>query len=316
MKFIFFFVFFLISGIFVFFKGISLIAANLSFIINKTFFKNFNRFNPFLILSIGFLFSSIVQSTSASLSLVIPFVHLGIINPVTAIYLLLGFNIGTCSTLIINTFDKIVFFFIFIFLASVFYILRKKKDSFFYLSLLFLGVSLIFFSLDMINKSIFFLSNLSFYQSLVNKITINYFYPFFVGTIASILVQSSSVVLSTFQNLYLSSDLELIYLILISLGANVGSTITGVLASLKFDIETKRIAFFNVFLNLATSLIFLIFLYPLNNFIIAVRLFFKLSNSYDLALCHFLINFISSIIFFPFVKKIYALIDFYFPKII
>ncbi len=310
------FSFFLISGIFVFFRGLKIIAKNLADLLKPEYFRKFNSLNPFSLLLIGILLSSIIQSTSASLALTIPFIHTGLISSLNAIYLLLGFNIGTSSTLIINNFDKLGFSLLFFGLFLFFYIIRNMlanfKTKLSSLSFLFLGIGLIFFSLNMLNKSVIFLMKIPIYLKFIDQLTLNYFNPFLLGIISSLLIQSSSVVLSTFQQLYISSNINLVYIILISLGGNIGSTITGIIASLKFDKSAKLVAYFNILFNVGGSIIFLILLEPLASFIIFVRSYFNLSTGYDMVICHFIINFGSMIIFFPLVKYIYNLLNFYF----
>lgn len=304
------FVFFLISGIFIFLCGLNLISNNLSSILTKQHFQKFNHLSPFFLVIIGIFISAITQSTSASLSIMLPFIHTSLILPLNAIYLLLGFNIGTSSTLVINTFDKFTFSLIFLLLFIFFYMIRNRRLSFFLL-----GISLIFFSLSIINRSIVFLLKIPFYFKFMTNLTLNYFYPFFIGVISSMLIQSSSVVLSTFQGIYIYSSVNLSYFVLISLGGNIGSTITGIISSLKLKEDAKLISFFNVFYNICGSIIFLIILNPFCNMIIDIRKIFNLSKGYDMAICHFLINSLSSILFFPFVKWIYMFFKFYFSKV-
>lgn len=312
---LFLFGFFLVSGIYLFFIGLKTLETNLSLLLTKSSFKKFNSYHPFILVIIGTFLSAIIQSTSASLALTIPFISTGLISPLNAIYLLLGFNIGTSSTLIINNFDKLLFSSIFFFLFVFFYIIRNihtDKNKLKYISFLFLGISLIFFSLNMINKSIVFLIRIPFYLSFINHLTFNYMYPFLIGTLSSLLIQSSSVVLSTFQQLYISSNIDLAYFVLLSLGGNIGSTITGVIASYKFDKKSKLVSYFNIFYNIIGSLFFLIILKYLIILIYTTRIFFNLSKGYDITICHFIINLGTSLLFYPFIKPLYRLFNYYF----
>lgn len=312
---LFFFCFFLVSGIYLFFSGLKAIEKNLSLLLNKSSFKKFNSCSHFILVIIGTALSAVIQSTSASLALTIPFIAAGLISPLNAIYLLLGFNIGTSSTLIINNFDKLLFSSVFFFLFVFFYIIRNihtNNKKFIYISFLFLGVSLIFFSLNMINKSIVFLIKIPFYLTFINHLTFNYMYPFLIGTFSSLLIQSSSVVLSTFQQLYISSNIDLVYFVLLSLGGNIGSTITGVIASYKFDKNSKLVSCFNIFYNIVGSLFFLMILNILIILIYKIRFFFNLPKGYDITICHFIINLGTSLLFYPFVKPLYRFFNYYF----
>lgn len=303
------FIFFLISGIFVFFLGLNLISKNLKLLLKEKHFEKFNNTKPFNLILIGIIISSITQSTSASLTILLPFIHTNLILPINAIYLLLGFNIGTSSTLFFNTLDKSLFSLVFFILFVFLYIIKKRKISF-----LIFGICLIFFSLSIINKSIVFLLKIPFYFKFITHLNFNYFYPFFIGTITSLLIQSSSIILSTFQGLYIYSSVNISYFVLVSLGGNIGSTVTGIIGGIKFEEKTKLVTFFNVFYNICGSILFLIFLNPFCDLIVFIRLYLNLSKIYDMAICHFLINSISSFVFYPFIKYIYNFFVFYFSK--
>lgn len=57
--------------------------------------------SPFLLLAIGAVFTSIIQSSSALTGVVITFAHLGIMPISCAFYLIMGGNVGSCATALI-----------------------------------------------------------------------------------------------------------------------------------------------------------------------------------------------------------------------
>ena len=57
--------------------------------------------SPFLLLAIGAVFTSIIQSSSALTGVVITFAHLGIMPVSCAFYLIMGGNVGSCATALI-----------------------------------------------------------------------------------------------------------------------------------------------------------------------------------------------------------------------
>ena len=302
----FFFVILLSIGVFLFFKGLILFSKNIRFFQNITAFKKINSSSPILIILYGFLFASIIQSSSICISIIIPLIGIGVLSIKSCFYLIIGFNLGTVSSLYftsLNTPFWALILFIISFILFVIYIIRKN-NSIYAISNLFFGLCLIFLGLSTTKTSFVFLKETHLYSLLISNITKNYFNSFIIGLLLSAIIQSGSVISTTFQMLYISSDINLIYIIFIILGSNLGSTITGILASLYYNHEAKIVAYFHVLINLAgvllTLTIFNIFYYAVVN----LSSFTNQNKGFEIAITHLLFNLLASLIVLPFTKSI------------
>ena len=100
----------------------------------------------------------------------------------------------------------------------------------------------------------------------------NWFLGSIFGSLFTMLVQSSSAAIGILQTLYElnAQGIDSITLngaIPVLLGANVGTTITAVLASIGGNTESKRASFIHILFNLVSLLFFLVILIPYENFV-------------------------------------------------
>ena len=300
------FIILLILGIYLFLNGLLLFSKNIKLYKNLSFFNNINNSNRLLIILYGFLFSSIIQSTSICISIIIPLIGIGLLSIKSCFLLTIGFNIGTVSSLFftgLNTRFCSLLLLISSLFFYIFYIIKRNNKFFLFSNLLF-GLMLIFLGLSIIKTSFIFFKTTSLYLFLLNNITKSYFSAFFTGFILSAIIQSGSIISTTFQLLYINSDIKLIFIIFIILGSNLGSTITGILASLYYNAEAKLVAYFNVLLNLIGILFTLtVFTYFLNC-IFYITSCFNQQRGFEIPIAHLLFNVFSAVIILPFLNFI------------
>ncbi len=79
---------------------------------------------------------------------------------------------------------------------------------------------------------------------------------FLVGVLLTAIIQSSSAFIGILQKLYDAGVLPLATTIPLILGANIGTTITGILASLGSNYEAKKAAASNVLFKLFGAIVF------------------------------------------------------------
>lgn len=307
------FVFFIIGGLYLFIQGINLLSSITKKLVNNSIFIKCNKLPPALLVFVGFFISSIIQSSSASISLLIPIIASGAISVLSSFYIVMGFNIGTTSTLVLTGLNggNLAIYLLGIGILLYFIYIIKKGETLKSISTFILSIGLIFFSLRMIKDSFFFFQTLPLYNYFYLNLTDNFFNPFFVGIFFTALVQSSSIVTTTFQQLYMTSNIDLIYIILIIIGSNIGTTVTGVIAAINTNASGKSVALFHVLFNVIGCLVVLIIIYPFKNFVIYISNTLNKSKGFDIALCHFFFNSITMLVFFPFTKIIYAFLDRY-----
>lgn len=300
------FIILLFLGMFLFFNGLITFSRSLNSYKNLSLFKKINSSSKFIIILYGFLFSSIIQSSSICISIIIPLIGIGVLSIQSCFYLIIGFNIGTVSSLFftgLNTNFCSLILFIISFILLIIYIIRKN-NKYYILSNLLFGLTLIFLGLSTIKTSFIFFKTTSLYSLLLNNLSKNYFHPFLIGLFLSSIIQSGSIISTTFQLMYVSTDIHLIYVILVILGSNLGSTITGILASIYYDHNAKIVAYFHVLLNLLGVLLTLSIFTPFYNLVIYITQLLKQKKGFEIAVTHLLFNTFASILILPFINKL------------
>lgn len=122
-----------------------------------------------------------------------------------------------------------------------------------------------------------------------------------VGTLFTVLVQSSSATIGILQGLFADSLIDLNGALPVLFGDNIGTTITAVLASLGASVAAKRAAAVHVLFNLIGTAIFLILLKPFTALILMLQSSLGLDPKMVIAFAHGIFNTSNTLIQLPFV---------------
>jgi phosphate:Na+ symporter len=205
---------------------------------------------------LGAVATAIVQSSSAITSLTVALVDAGTMSFRSSLGVLLGANIGTTSTAWLVSLKLTSFGPFFIVLGTVLSALPTRlrmlgKAAFYF--------GFIFFSLDLVSFTLRPLAQNPVFTEVLSRSTTP-----LMGAIAGMLitaiVQSSSIttglcILLVQQNLMLATAA-----IPIVIGANIGTTATALVASLKMKKTARHVAVANLCFNTFGVLLFLPFL--------------------------------------------------------
>ena len=215
--------------------------------------------NKFLAILTGFIITSLVQSSSATTVMVVSFVNASLLNLTQAIGVIMGANIGTTITTWIVSIvgfkfkiSAIALPIVGIGLPLIFSKLKKRRD----LGEVLIGFGMLFLGLMFLKQSVPDIKQhpevLSFLQ---NFTSLPYFWSLlffiFVGTILTIVVQSSSAAMAITVTIAAFGWIDFPTAAAIVLGENIGTTITAYLASVGANVNARRAArahfLFNVF---------------------------------------------------------------------
>ena len=126
-----------------------------------------------------------------------------------------------------------------------------------------------------------------------------------IGIVITTILQSSSATLALILTALAAGQIEYENALALAIGANVGTTITAVLGSLKSNIAGKRLAGAHFIFNITTGLVALAFIYPLAKFVDYFSDIVNISATdytLKLALFHTIFNVIGVIVMIPFIK--------------
>ena len=224
--------------------------------------------NPVMGVLAGALTTAVLQSSSATTVMAIGFVSAGLMSLPQSISIILGANIGTTMTAQIIAFKISDYIYLFIFAGfAVSYAARAEKtknigQTVFAFGLLFLGIE----TMGSVMKP---LAGSPFFLDLIGKVGDVPVLGVLVGTLMTLVVQSSSATIAVLQNFAqqpaadgVTSILGLAGAIPILLGDNVGTTVTALLASVGQAKDAKRTALAHCIFNLSGCLLFIWFIRP------------------------------------------------------
>ena len=229
--------------------------------------------NPIMGVLAGALTTAVLQSSSATTVMAIGFVSAGLMNLPQAISIILGANIGTTMTAQIIAFKISDYIDIIIFIGFIVSFLAKSEkiknigQTVFAFGLLFLGIE----TMGGVMKP---LASSPVFTNMIAKVADIPILGVAVGTLMTLVVQSSSATIAVLQNFAsqagpdgVTSILGLAGAIPILLGDNIGTTITALLASVGQSRDAKRTAVAHCIFNISGCLLFIWFVKPYASFI-------------------------------------------------
>lgn len=259
--------------------------------------------NPIKGVLVGIVITGLIQSSSATTVIAISFVRAGVMSLEQAIGVILGANIGTTVTAVLIGFNlDYLSYFICLIGVGIFLFSKKRKGK--YIGEILIGFGLLFIGLKMMGDSLSELKNIPGFEEIVTDLGKNPIIAVLVGAVLTALIQSSSAFIGIVQSLYASGAIGLNLSLGFLFGANIGTCITGVLASLGGSLSAKRTSLFHVLFNVLVSTIFLLILVPYEGFISFVANKFSLNPMMTIAVGHFSFNFVGMILFVPLIKQV------------
>ena len=267
-----------------------------------------NRFSG---VGIGAGVTAIIQSSSATSVMVIGLVNAGVMTLTQATPIIMGANIGTTVTGLIVALKNDYFNMAMYILAFAGVMMGfSKKEKFKIAGSLCSGLGLIFVGLNVMS------SEQAFGNPLVEEMFTGIFevikFPpllILVGAVLTALIQSSSAATGIVITMVGAGVLPLDLALFIILGANIGTCVTSLLASVGANANSKRVALihftFNVIGTVFFALIIWIFKDPVVNLLVSI---FPgedpMSLQMRVSLFHVIFNVTTTLLLIPFVKQL------------
>jgi len=205
--------------------------------------------NRYLGVLTGFLVTCLVQSSSASTVMAVSFVNAGLLSLVESAGIMLGANIGTTITgwlvAILGFKVKIAAMSLPLMAIGV-PMLFARGNKIKYIGEFIVGFAILFWGLSELKDAVPDVKNnpeiLHFLADYTSMGLLSNLFFVLVGTILTIVVQSSSASMALTQTLCFSGIIPFEVAAAMVLGENIGTTITAELASLPGNVHAKRSA--------------------------------------------------------------------------
>lgn len=257
-------------------------------------------------LAVGFLFTAIIQSSSACTSMVVSFVNSGIMDLYQAVGVIFGANIGTTVTSQLVSFDLADYAPILV-LAGVIMLLFFKKIFIQKIGEILAGFGILFLGLNNMSSAMGTLHEIPGALEIFSAVS-NPILALFVGTIVTAVVQSSSVTVSIILLMATQDLLDLPTCLFMIQGCNIGACATALLSSVGGKKDAKRAAMIHLLFNGIGTLLFIIFLiFGMDWFIDTVLALSNGNKGRFVANAHTIVKITQVIVLLPFTKIIVKL---------
>jgi phosphate:Na+ symporter len=303
----------LLAGVGVFIVGMNFMSEALEKSAGEGMKKLLGRIsnNRFSGVGIGAGVTAIIQSSSATSVMVIGLVNAGVMTLMQATPIIMGANIGTTITGLLvalknDYFNMLMYLFAFAGVMMGFF----KKEKIKIAGLLCSGLGLIFVGLNVMSSEQAFGNPLveSMFQGIFSVID----FPLlliFVGVIFTALIQSSSAATGVVITMVGTGVLPLDLALFIVLGANIGTCVTALLASVGANANSKRVALihftFNVIGTVFFTAIVWLFKDPMINLLVSM---FPgndpMSLQMRVSVFHVIFNVTTTCLLLPFAKQL------------
>ncbi|KAF0825632.1 Na/Pi cotransporter family protein [Cytobacillus firmus] len=256
--------------------------------------------NPLMGVLAGVLVTILIQSSSATTVITVGLVSAGFMTLRQAIGVIMGANIGTTVTAFIIGIDIGEYALPIIALGSILLFFFKKQKIHNIGQIVF-GFGALFYGLELMSGGMKPLRTLESFHDLTVSMSSNPILGVVVGTVFTVIVQSSSATIGILQGLFSEELINLDAALPVLFGDNIGTTITAVLAAIGASVAARRAAAVHVMFNLIGTTIFLILLKPFTFLVETLQGKMDLNPEMTIAFAHGIFNASNTIIQLPFV---------------
>lgn len=243
---------------------------------------------------LGGALTAIIQSSTLVSTLTVSLVNSGVLAFRDSILILLGTNIGNTSTAWIVSMNSAFLGPFFIVLGTIISMIPNKLavagKSVFYFGFIFFSLSLISDAMQPIKSDPLLMEVLSKASNPIMGIL--------YGVIITVIIQSSSVVVGLVIVLISQGTIDISAAIPIVIGANIGTTSTALLVSLKFSSLSKLVAYAASMFNLLGVCL----MFPFFGLLQKLALNFSAEPALQVAFAFTISNTFTSVFFLLFIK--------------
>lgn len=256
--------------------------------------------NPFMGVLVGIVVTVLIQSSSGTTVITVGLVSAGFMTLRQAIGVIMGANIGTTVTAFIIGLD-VGAYALPIMAVGAFLIFFVKKNSGKNIGEVIFGFGGLFLGLELMSGGMEPLRSLQAFTDLTISMSDHSFLGVIVGTIFTLIVQSSSATVGILQGLYAENLVDLRAALPILFGDNIGTTITAILAAVGASVAARRAAAAHVLFNVVGTVIFVLLLAPFTMYIEWISALLGLESKMQIAFAHGTFNVANTLIQLPFV---------------
>jgi phosphate:Na+ symporter len=296
----------LLGGLALFLYGMSLMASGMQKAAGDRLRKilEFLTSKPIVAVLTGAVATMLVQSSSATTVMVVGFVNAGLMTLKQAVGTILGANIGTTITAQIVSFKVSSLVYPALTIGGLLSMLNSRR-LYRYIGQAILGFGILFLGMNVMSQSMEPLRQNQFFIDLMVSFGRTPMLGVLIGALFTAIIQSSSATTGIVIAMTMQGILSLPAALAITLGSNIGTCVTALLASIGTGLSARRAAVAHLLFNVAGVIIALFFFQPFTNLILLTGV----SITRQTANAHTLFNIINTILFLPFINQFVAVVS-------
>lgn len=300
---------YIIGGLALFLFGIDFMGDGLKKLAGEKLKDYIDKFTnkPWKGMIVGCIVTCLIQSSSATSSIAIGFVRAGLMSLEQSVGIIIGANIGTTITAFLIGLKVEAFALYFVFIGVLIQLFAKRKKTRYFGDILF-GFGVLFFGLRLMGDELSILGDMPFFTDVAVAMQNMPWIGFVLGIGMTAVVQSSSAVVGIIQKIYDSGALTLGASLPFVFGSSIGTTITGVIASIGGSTSARRSALINVLYNTFGAVVFMFVLTPYTAFITYLSEMFEIAPMMQIAVAHIIRASIIALIQYPFIPMLVKII--------
>lgn len=234
----------------------------------RTILSSLTR-NRFIGLGIGIIVTVFLQSSTATIIMLVGFVGSGLMTLPQSIGVILGADIGTTITVQLLAFRIYDYAILFVGIGITMMFLSKRavlKN----IGEGLLGFSFIFLSIKIMSDSLMPLKSSELFKSVLMALLANPLLGLVISAIFTAIVHSSAAIIGLALALGLQGLINIEAAIPLIFGANIGTCATAIISSIGSNIEAKRVASAHTLFKVLGVIIFFPFIKPFADFVISM----------------------------------------------
>ncbi len=261
--------------------------------------------NRFMGLLVGIFVTLILQSSSATVNMLVSFAGAGLLGLSQAMGVLLGADIGTTFVVVLLSVRKISEYALLILVVGILLEMGSHRKRTRYISMVLVGFGFIFYGLHVMTLQASFLKDSHLFLEIIQFLSANKLYSLFLAAACTPFLSSAGTIGLTIAFAFsgiLNFEQALPYV----LGANLGTCFTSLASSFSGSTTGKQVAVAHLLFKLIGVILF----FPLlHSFAELINLLFheipglEGSVSGRIAMAHISFNLVLSILFLPFIRQ-------------
>lgn len=268
----------LVGGLGCFLYGMKMMSAGLQKVAGsrmRNILEVFTK-NRIIGVLVGTFFTALIQSSNATTVMVVSFVNSGLMKLSQAPGIIFGANIGTTVTGQLIAFDLADIAPLFLFTGVILTMFIKNHMTISQLGEVILGFGILFMGIAGISDALTEAKEIPEVVQALSSLK-NPFSAFFVGCIATAILQSNSATVGIIMLLAREGLVELPVCLYMMLGCNIGCTMSAILASIGCKKDAKRAAMVHLLFNISGTIVCAVLLAVMGNTM--VNFFMNISHN-------------------------------------